>query len=62
MGKDQERGWVEHKKEKKKKVKTKYLHYWEDMVDLVPRADVFSNQGLSQELSLPGTEIVGSFA
>lgn len=43
---------------KRKKSKTKYLHYWEDIIDLVPRADVFSNQGPNQEFSLHRTEMV----
>lgn len=60
MGRDGERGQVKHKYNKK--IKTEYLHYWEDIIDLVPRADIFSNQGLSQVFSLDGPEMVGSSA
>lgn len=38
MGKDGERGQVECRL--KKKVKIKSLHYWEDIIDLLPGPDV----------------------
>lgn len=55
--KDGEGGWLEHRL--KRHVKTNYLPYWEEIIDLMPGADVYSTQGPSQDFSLHGTEMVG---